>query len=239
MNKVIHISNTRGAVDHGWLQSKHTFSFADYHHPERMNFGALRVINDDVVAEGRGFGSHPHQDMEIISIPIEGDLKHEDNTGNKTIIKAGDIQVMSAGTGIVHSEFNANSDRKVKFLQIWVFPNKKGVRPRYGQESLKLADRKNQLHQVLSPNQNDEGVWIHQNAWFHMADLDKGISLDYELKDATNNGVYAFVIKGEVAINDESLNERDGMGISEIEKLHIKAESDAELLLIEVPMSMD
>ncbi|MEO1031711.1 MAG: pirin family protein [Bacteroidota bacterium] len=238
VNTVIHKADTRGSANHGWLQSRHTFSFANYHNPERMHFGVLRVLNDDIVAESQGFGTHPHRDMEIISIPLEGDLKHEDNMGNKTIIKSGDIQVMSAGTGIMHSEYNANADEKVKFLQIWVFPNKKSVQPRYDQITLSLEDRKNKLQQVLSPNAEDEGVWIHQNAWFHMTNLDKGNDVNYQLKDPKHNGVYAFIIKGDVTINGESLNERDGMGLSNIEELTIASDSDAEVLLMEVPMTL-
>ncbi len=238
VNTIIHKADTRGSANHGWLQSRHTFSFANYHNPERMHFGVLRVLNDDIVAESQGFGTHPHRDMEIISIPLEGDLKHEDNMGNKTIIKSGDIQVMSAGTGIMHSEYNANADEKVKFLQIWVFPNKKSVQPRYDQITLNTIDRQNKLQQVLSPNAEDDGVWIHQNAWFHMANLDKGKYVNYQLKDSKNNGVYAFIIKGDVTINGESLNERDGMGISNIEELTIESDSNAEVLLMEVPMTI-
>ena len=236
---VIHKADTRGSANHGWLQSKHTFSFANYHNPERMHFGVLRVLNDDIVAESQGFGTHPHRDMEIISIPLEGDLKHEDNMGNKTIIKSGDIQVMSAGTGIMHSEYNANADEKVKFLQIWVFPNKKSVEPRYDQITLNIKDRQNKLQQVLSPNAEDDGVWIHQNAWFHMTNLDEGKSVNYTLKDAKNNGVYAFVINGDVTINGETLNKRDGMGISNTESLDIQADSNAEVLLMEIPMQLN
>lgn len=235
---VVHKADTRGDANHGWLHSKHTFSFANYHNPERMHFGVLRVLNDDIVAESQGFGTHPHRDMEIISIPLEGDLKHEDNMGNKTIIRSGDIQVMSAGTGIMHSEYNANADEKVKFLQIWVFPNKKSVKPRYDQITLNVEDRKNKLQQVLSPNVDDEGVWIHQNAWFHMTNLEKGKFVNYKLKDPKNNGVYAFIINGDVTINGESLHQRDGMGISNVEQLTIESDSDAEVLLMEIPMTL-
>ena len=236
---VIHKADTRGDANHGWLHSKHTFSFANYHNPERMHFGVLRVLNDDTVAESQGFGTHPHRDMEIISIPLEGDLKHEDNMGNKTIIKSGDIQVMSAGTGIMHSEYNANADEKVKFLQIWVFPNKKSVQPRYDQITLNPEDRTNKLQQVLSPNAEDEGVWIHQNAWFHMTNLEKGNAVNYQLKDPKNNGVYAFVIDGDVTVNGEALNKRDGIGISNKASLDIKADSNAEVLLMEIPMELN
>ena len=172
MKTVLHTSDTRGYADHGWLKSYHTFSFANYHDPERMHFGVLRVLNDDEVAPGRGFGTHPHSNMEIVSIPLEGDLEHKDSMGNTTVINEGDIQVMSAGTGVHHSEFNKNKDRSVKFLQIWVIPNRKDVTPRYDQISIRDMQRNNTFYQILSPNKDDEGVWIHQDAWFHIGDFD-------------------------------------------------------------------
>lgn len=238
MNTVLHKADTRGDANHGWLHSKHSFSFANYHNPERMNFGVLRVLNDDRVSESQGFGTHPHRDMEIISIPLEGDLKHQDNMGNKTIIREGDIQVMSAGTGVMHSEYNNNPDQAVKFLQIWVIPNKQNVSPRYDQITLEKADRKNKLQQILSPNADDEGVWIHQNAWFNMTNLDKGKELQYTLNDSKNNGVYAFILKGDVTINGQELNERDGFGIWDVETLNLKGDTDSEILLMEVPMNL-
>lgn len=236
-NQVLHKSGTRGTANHGWLRSRHTFSFANYYDSERKNFGALRVLNDDLVEAGMGFGRHPHDNMEIISIPLEGDLEHKDSMGNTTVIKNGDIQVMSAGTGIFHSENNKNKDREVKFLQIWVFPNKKNVSPRYDQITLKEEDRHNKLQQILSPNPDDEGVWIHQDAWFHLGKFDEGITLDYTLKKQ-GNGVYAFVLNGDLTINDQSLSARDGFGIWEVEKLTIKSNADSELLLMEVPMTI-
>lgn len=233
---VLHKAETRGKADHGWLNSRHSFSFANYYNPDRMNFGVLRVLNDDIVSEAKGFGTHPHRDMEIISIPLEGDLEHKDSMGTSAIIKQGDIQVMSAGTGIMHSEYNANADKEVKFLQIWVIPDKESVTPRYDQITLNLEDRKNKLQQVLSPNAEDAGVWIHQNAWFNMTSLEAGKSLQYLLNDAQNNGVYAFVIEGNVIINGQPLAKRDGFGIWDIENLDITADSHTELLLMEVPM---
>ena len=236
---VLHKAETRGKANHGWLNSHHSFSFANYYNPERMNFGVLRVLNDDVVSAAMGFGTHPHNNMEIISIPLEGDLEHKDSMGTSAIIKQGDVQVMSAGTGILHSEYNANKDQEVKFLQIWVMPNKQGVAPRYDQISLNLEDRKNKLQQVLSPNADDAGVWIHQNAWFNMTSLESGKSLDYQLNDSQNNGVYAFVIEGDVTINGQQLSKRDGFGLWDIENLEISANSDTELLLMEVPMTIE
>jgi quercetin 2,3-dioxygenase len=234
-NIVLHKADTRGNANHGWLQSFHTFSFANYHNPERMNFGVLRVLNDDTVAAGMGFGKHPHQDMEIISIPLEGDLEHQDSMGNKTVIKNGDIQVMSAGTGVQHSEYNKNEDQTVKFLQIWVIPNKKGVTPRYDQITLNQEDRHNKLQQILSPNADDAGVWIHQDAWFHLGKFDKGFTTEYTFKKQ-GNGLYVFVLNGDVTVGEQSLNKRDGLGIWNTENVTIKADSDAEFLLMEVPM---
>lgn len=237
-NTVLHKAETRGNANHGWLNSYHTFSFANYYNPERMHFGVLRVLNDDTVAAGKGFGTHPHDNMEIISIPLEGDLEHKDSMGNTTVIRNGDVQVMSAGTGIYHSEYNKNTDKLVKFLQIWVFPNKKNVSPRYDQITLKLADRHNKLQQILSPNPADAGVWIHQQAWFHLGSLDKGFKTNYTLKGGSGNGVYVFVLSGELRIGDQKLGPRDGYGIWDVQKFDITADSKAEVLLMEVPMRL-
>jgi len=202
-----------------------------------MHFGVLRVLNDDVVTGGMGFGRHPHDNMEIISIPLEGDLEHQDSMGNTTVIRNGDIQVMSAGTGIQHSEKNKNQDKKVKFLQIWVFPNKRNVTPRYDQLTLKAEDRHNKLQQVLSPNADDEGVWIHQDAWFHLGTLDKGNKQNYQIRKK-GNGVYAFAITGEVTIAGQPLSARDGLGMWDIDQFDIVAGSNSEILLMEVPMAV-
>lgn len=237
-NTVLHKAETRGHANHGWLDSHHTFSFANYYNPERMHFGVLRVLNDDRVDPGMGFGTHPHDNMEIISIPLEGDLEHKDSMGNVAVIKHGDIQVMSAGTGIQHSEFNRNKDKLTKFLQIWVFPNKKNVTPRYDQITLNINDRHNKLQQILSPNPNDEGVWIHQDAWFHLGKFDENFNTTYNFKKA-GNGVYAFVLNGSFDIENISLNQRDGLGIWDTTKINIKAKTqNAEILLMEVPMSI-
>lgn len=234
---VLHKAETRGHANHGWLDAHHSFSFANYYNPERMHFGVLRVLNDDQIAAGMGFGTHPHDNMEIITIPLEGDLQHKDSMGNSAVIKNGDVQVMSAGTGIMHSEFNPNKDQQTKLLQIWVFPNKRNVEPRYDQLTLKTEDRHNKLQQILSPNADDDGVWIHQDAWFHLGNFDKGSETEYTLKK-TGNGVYAFVLNGDVTINGQALNKRDGLGVWDTEKLAIKADNDAEILLMEVPMEL-
>jgi len=236
-NKVLHKAETRGHANHGWLDSHHTFSFANYYNPDRMHFGVLRVLNDDMVSGGMGFGRHPHDNMEIISIPLEGDLEHQDSMGNTTVIRNGDIQVMSAGTGIQHSEKNKNQDKKVKFLQIWIFPNRRNVAPRYDQLALNADDRHNTLQQILSPNAEDEGVWIHQDAWFHLGNLDKGTSQNYYIKKK-GNGVYAFVISGEVTVSGQPLSSRDGLGVWDTDQISIVAESNAEILLMEVPMAV-
>ena len=237
MNTVLHKANTRGHANHGWLDTHHTFSFANYHNPERMHFGVLRVLNDDQVAAGRGFGTHPHDNMEIISIPLEGDLQHKDSMGNVAVIKEGDVQVMSAGTGIFHSEYNKNSDKDVKFLQIWLFPKERNVEPRYDQISIRDIARKNAFYQVLSPNANDDGVWIHQDAWFHMADFEAGSSDKYQLK-GNNHGAYLFVLEGEVKVGDQLLERRDGYGLWNLDEFEVTATSDSKVLLMEVPMAL-
>jgi redox-sensitive bicupin YhaK (pirin superfamily) len=237
-NTILHKADTRGYANHGWLKSHHTFSFANYYNPERVHFGVLRVLNDDQVAAGRGFGTHPHDNMEIISIPLEGDLEHKDSMNNVAVIKKGDIQVMSAGTGVYHSEYNRNSDKETKFLQIWVFPNKKNVTPRYDQMTLDIADRRNRLQQILSPNPEDAGVWIHQDAWFNIGTFDAGTSANYDIK-RQGNGVYAFILKGDFEIDGQTVNQRDGLGIWNTKSIALKAlTQDAEILLMDVPMTL-
>ena len=235
-NIVLHKADTRGNANHGWLNAYHSFSFASWYNPDRIQFGALRVLNDDTIEGGMGFGTHPHDNMEIITIPLEGDLAHKDSMGNTEIIKNGDIQVMSAGTGVQHSEFNPNADQQTKLLQIWLFPNKRNVTPRYQQITLNVADRHNKLSQILSPNADDEGVWIHQDAWFNMGNFDSGIATEYKI-NKEGNGVYAFVLKGNVTINGQELNTRDAVGISGTDTLTIKANTDAEFLLMDIPMN--
>lgn len=234
MKKIIHKANSRGNADFGWLNSYHTFSFGHYYNPERMHFGALRVLNDDTVKGGMGFSKHPHDNMEIISIPLSGDLHHKDTTGRDEIIREHDVQIMSAGSGIAHSETNANHNKEVKFLQIWVFPKVKDIEPRYQQKSFKPQDRLNQVLTVVAPD-DENAVWINQDAWFSLANLEAGIEKTYQIK-RKENGLYAFVIGGQVTINGENLDLRDGLGIWETETIHITANSNAEILLIDVPM---
>ena len=235
MKTIYHAADSRGDANHGWLKSKHTFSFANYHNPERMGFGALRVINDDFVTGGQGFGKHSHRDMEIISIPLSGKLGHGDDIGNQGVIETGEIQVMSAGTGITHSEMNGDANEPVKFLQIWVIPNKGSVEPRYQQLRMDEHMQANKFNQVLSPNPDDAGVWIHQDAWFHMGRFDKSVTQSYDLKD-TRNGVYVLVLEGSVTINGNVLNTRDGLGIWDTKSFTMDTTEDARVLLMEVPM---
>lgn len=232
---VLHKADTRGYANHGWLQSHHSFSFSSYYNPHRMNFGAIRVLNDDVVAGGQGFGTHPHQNMEIISIPLVGDLEHKDSMGNTVIINEGDVQAMSAGTGIYHSEYNKNKEKEVKFLQIWVVPNEENVIPKFDQISIRDLEKENAFYQILSPNEEDAGVWIHQDAWFHLGKFDNGKEASYEIKKA-GNGVYVFVLEGEVEIEGQTLTKRDGFGIWDTDTIQVKSRKPSKVLMMEVPM---
>ncbi len=236
MKTILHKAETRGHANHGWLDTHHTFSFAHYYNPQRMHFGALRVLNDDRVAPGMGFGTHPHDNMEIISIPLVGDLEHKDSMGNVAVIKEGDIQVMSAGSGVTHSEKNKNPDQEVQFLQIWMFPTQRDVEPRYDQITLDESAMHNHFLQVLSPNRDDAGVWVHQDAWFHMGKLDEGFEDTYAFK-RSGNGLYVFVLEGQVTVGGQQLDKRDGLGIWETDQVSIQADTSARVLLMEVPMA--
>ncbi len=236
MSTIIHRSNTRGFADLGWLKTNHTFSFGSYFNPERIQFGALRVLNDDEVAPGMGFGTHPHKNMEIISIPLEGELEHRDSMGNVQVIKTGDVQVMSAGSGIEHSEYNRRNDVPVKFLQIWILPDKKGVEPRYAQMNISDYYELNKLTCIISPESEKRGLWIHQNAYMYIGTFEKEKEFTYESK-GNNRGIYLFVISGKVWVHETVLDSRDGMGVEEKSKIPFKSLSDnTRLLLIDVPM---
>jgi len=235
MKILLHTADSRGQANHGWLNTHHTFSFANYYNPDRIHFGLLRVLNDDLVAAGGGFGMHPHDNMEIISIPLQGVIEHKDNMGNSEKIGAGEIQVMSAGTGVFHSEFNPESEGLLNLLQIWVFPEKRNTQPRYSQISIEGLAKPDELYQIVSPNPEDDGAWIGQQAWFHLGDLSKGWEGEYSLK-GNNHGVYAFVIEGKVTIAGQTLNRRDGLGIYETSKITIHADEPSRILLMEVPM---
>lgn len=234
MKTILHKANTRGHANHGWLNSYHSFSFAGYYNAERHNFGALRVLNDDTVAAGMGFGKHPHDNMEIVSIPLSGDLHHKDSTGRDEIIREHDVQIMSAGSGIAHSETNANNNKEVKFLQLWVYPKEKNIEPRYEQKNFAPADRQDKIVTVVAPDDSN-AVWINQDAWFSLGKLSKDLSTTYQLHKE-GNGVYVFVLNGNITVNDQPLETRDGLGIWETGSINIKADSDADVLLIDVPM---
>ncbi|CAN5404108.1 pirin family protein [soil metagenome] len=235
MKTVFHSADTRGHANHGWLNANHSFSFASWHNPDRVHFGALRVLNDDTIAAGMGFGKHPHDNMEIITIPMEGLLRHQDSMGTSSVIKPGEVQVMSAGTGVEHSEYNVDKEHELKLFQIWVFPRKKGVAPRYDQQAFEPAGRKNQWQQIVSPNPDDDGTWINQDAWFHLADIDAGKNLEYTFRKP-GDGIYLLVIEGEVKVDDKTLGRRDAIGITETDSFNVSATKDAKVLLMEVPM---
>lgn len=237
MKTILHKSNTRGFANHGWLQSHHTFSFAGYQNPERMSFGKLRVLNDDVVQPKMGFGTHPHQNMEIISIPLKGALSHKDSMGNKRSIEVGEIQVMSAGTGLTHSEFNDSKTDEVNFLQLWIIPEKLNVEPHYEQRQFSVEGKKNQVQTIVAPKDKleDNALPINQQAYIYRTHLGKGHSITLNQKNK-NNGFYVFVFDGEVDVAENTLNTRDAIGIWETEDIDIKANNNVELIIIEVPM---
>ena len=232
----IHKSDTRGYVDHGWLKARHTFSFASYHDEKRIHFGMLRVLNDDIVEPGMGFGTHPHDNMEIVTIPITGALEHKDSMGHIEVIKPGEIQIMSAGSGLRHSEYNHSDSEAVNLLQIWVFPKEKNIEPRYDQRVFNDEGKKNKFQTVISPDKsNQETMWINQNAYFSLAKIDEGKEITYDL-NIKNNGVYLFLIDGKINIDGQQFEKRDGIGIENTDNILIKAESDSYLLAIEIPM---
>ncbi len=235
MNVMYHENETRGLADHGWLLSRHTFSFANYHDPKRMNFGLLRVLNDDIVEPARGFATHPHDNMEIISIPLSGSLRHQDNMGNKHIISAGEVQTMSAGSGLTHSEYNNSSSENVNFLQIWVLPKERNITPRYDQKVFDAGNRKNRFQLIVSPEASEETVWINQDAWFSLTDIDAGQQIVYKKKD-TENGVYFFVIEGDATVDGHGVHRRDGLGLAAGKIYSVKAKTSTQLLAIEVPL---
>jgi len=236
LKKIYHQADSRGRADHGWLLSKHTFCFANYYNPERMGFGLLRVINDDIGQPGMGFGRHPHKNMEIISIPLAGALRHQDSMGNEDVIRAGEVQAMSAGSGITHSEFNASNDDEVHFLQIWVQPKQIDITPRYNQRLFAAKERQNRWQTIVAPDDSPGALGINQDAWFSLADLAAVTELSYERK-RHGNGLYLFILNGAVTIDAQHLQRRDGLGITEAEKISLTADSQAELLLIDVPMT--
>ena len=237
MKKIFHASSTRGEANHGWLHAKHSFSFANYFDPKRIQFGALRVLNDDIIAPGMGFGSHPHDNMEIITIPLEGALEHKDSMDNIGVIEADEIQVMSAGTGIFHSEYNKNKDKEVKVLQLWVLPKERNVTPRYDQKSIKELKKTNTLYPIVTPDPNGPAMWIHQDAWFHMGDFNESTKIEYKI-NKDGNGVYVFLIEGSAEIAGDLIKKRDAVGVWETDRFNLKMASNSRVLLIEVPLNL-
>ncbi len=235
MKTIIHRASERGHANHGWLDAHHSFSFANWYDPAKIHFGMLRVLNDDSVAGGQGFGMHPHNDMEIITIILEGALQHKDNMGNGSVIKPGDVQVMSAGTGVMHSEFNPSPTEKTNLFQLWIFPKEDGIEPRYGQKTFSVEERKNNIQTVASGFKKNGELYIHQDAALSLANPEKGKSITYSV-NKEGNGVYLMVINGEVEINGEKLSRRDAIGISETNTFTVSANENSELLIVEVPM---
>jgi len=235
MKKTIHKADSRCFADHGWLKRYHTFSFGDYYNPERTRFGLLRVLNDDIVEGGMGFGTHPHDNMEIITIPLKGELAHKDSTGTKEVIKANEVQIMSAGSGLTHSEFNNSPTKIVNLLQIWIFPKEKNITPRYDQKVFDPADKKNKLLTVVSPEKINGALWINQDAYFSIGNLEESKVLSYEVKHK-GNGIYLFVIDGSVEVSNEKLSVRDAIGIEDTNKIDMTALKNSEVLVIDLPM---
>jgi len=237
MKTIIHKSNTRGYADHGWLKSYHTFSFAGYQNPERMNFGMLRVLNDDIVQPKMGFGTHPHQNIEIISIPLKGALSHKDSMGNKRAIEVGEVQVMSAGTGLTHSEFNDSKTDEVNFLQLWIIPEEMNLKPNYEQHQFSNEGKLNKLQTLVAPKDKIEGeaLPISQQAYIYRTTLESNHSIEVKFK-SDDNGIYIFVADGEINVGGIVLSKRDAIGISEINTVDIVSVENSELVIIEVPM---
>ncbi len=235
METILYPEKERGHANHGWLNAKHSFSFANWYNPDKINFGALRVLNDDIVAPKMGFGTHPHDNMEIITIPLRGKLEHKDSMGHTSIITTGEIQVMSAGTGILHSEFNASQREEINLFQIWIFPNKRNVTPRYDQIDIDYAKAENNFLQLISPNADDEGSWIHQDAWISINKPSKGNDIIYPIKK-DGNGVYIMVINGTITVDGNKLSNRDAIGVYNTKDVSIFVNEDSEILFLDVPM---
>ncbi|MEQ9467456.1 MAG: pirin family protein [Ekhidna sp.] len=235
MKTIVHKANTRGTADFGWLKSRHTFSFGHYYDPARIQFGMLRVLNDDIVKGGAGFPTHPHNNMEIVSIPLKGALAHKDSTGTEQVIQTGEVQIMSAGSGLTHSEYNASKTDEVNFLQVWILPKEKNIAPRYDQKHFDEAGRKDQIQTVVSPEHKD-ALWINQDAYFSLLNISDGNTMTYNL-NMEGNGVYTFIIDGSLEIGSEPLEKRDAIGIYDTSEFEIKAKGDAQVLFIEIPMN--
>lgn len=236
MKTIIHRAKDRGHANHGWLDAHHSFSFADWYDEKKVHFGMLRVLNDDTIAPGSGFGMHPHDNMEIVTIPLKGTLEHKDNMGNTGQIRYGEIQAMSAGTGVLHSEYNPSKTEETKLFQVWILPKVKNIEPRYEQKSFSLEERKNKFQLIVSPEKQENTMWINQDAFFSLGNFEKGFSINYLLK-LKGNGIYLMVIEGKVSSAGATLEKRDAIGISETETVKIEAVENSEILVIEVPMN--
>ena len=237
MTTTLFEANTRGKADFGWLKANFSFSFGNYYNPERIQFGMLRVLNDDTIDGGTGFGTHSHDNMEIITIPLEGGLKHRDSMGNEGIIRFGEVQVMSAGTGVQHSEMNASQNEQAKTLQLWIFPDKEDVTPRYDQKSFDIENQINTFVNIVSPKDKNNGnaLWVHQQTFFNLGIFEKDTTVTYKI-NIPENGVYLFLIEGEIEIDNQILKQRDAIGIIDFDQFKIKINSKAKILLVEVPM---
>lgn len=235
MKTIVHPAAERGIADHGWLKACHSFSFSSYYHPEKMQFGALRVLNDDTIAPGMGFGKHSHDNMEIITIPLSGGVKHGDSMGNEGIIKPGEVQIMSAGTGVIHSEHNASSSETLNLFQIWIMPELRNIAPRYDQKQFEVSDRLNKFQTLVSPEKSGSTLWINQQAWLSLGKFDKASSVNYNLH-IPNNGVYVMVVSGELEVAGQLLGERDAIGVSDVSVIKLKFLKETEVLMIEIPM---
>lgn len=236
MKTILYPASERGHADHGWLNAYHSFSFAGWHDENKMHFGLLRVLNDDTVAPGMGFGMHPHDNMEIVTIPLKGVLEHKDNMGNVGQIRPGEIQAMSAGTGVYHSEYNGSKTEETKLFQVWVFPKVKNIPPRYDQRKFNPEERKNKFQTIVSPEKSGKTMWINQDAYFSLGNFEKGKSVDYSVQHK-GNGAYIMVVEGEVEVGGTKLGRRDAVGVYETDKVTIKPNADSEILVIEVPMN--
>lgn len=235
MKTLFHSASARGHADHGWLNAHHSFSFANWYDPSKVHFGMLRVLNDDIIAGGEGFGTHPHNDMEIITIILDGALEHKDSMGNGSVIKPGDVQVMSAGTGVMHSEFNPLPTKATNLFQLWIFPKEKNIAPRYDQKTFNESNRHNSIQTVVSGFKKSDELYIHQDAAIALTNLDANTSIDYTM-NKTGNGAYIMVINGKAEIEGTTLNRRDAIGVWETDKVKINASEKTELIIIEVPM---
>jgi redox-sensitive bicupin YhaK (pirin superfamily) len=235
MKTIVHPAAERGIADHGWLKARHSFSFSSYYHPEKMQFGALRVLNDDTIAPGMGFGKHSHDNMEIITIPLSGGVKHGDSMGNEGIIKPGEVQIMSPGTGVIHSEHNASSSETLNLFQIWIMPELRNIAPRYDQKQFEVSDRLNKFQTLVSPEKSGSTLWINQQAWLSLGKFDKASSVNYNLH-IPNNGVYVMVVSGELEVAGQLLGERDAIGVSDVSVIKLKFLKETEVLMIEIPM---